>query len=308
MSSAVRLWIGSPMARIACAKLSTEWCARHVAGVEMHLRGAVVVARDEAEQNFGEEAPLLRPEPAHDAEIDRDQPAVVVDEQIARMHVGVEEAVAQRMAQETSGSPRGRAAGRSRPLASSAARSRERRAVDPFEREHFARGAVPVHGRNAEIRILAGVLAPSRTARPLRAANPSRSPPSGASVATTSTRRRRRASAEMLSPLRAAKKKASRSALKRRSMPGRSTFTATGLRAPSDRRPRRGAPARSRRPPPAGRRMRIDRRQRLAEARLRPPPPPRPAGTAPSCPADFPDRARTPCRPRPAASPGTARA
>ena len=25
MSSAVRLWIGSPMARIACAKLSTEW-------------------------------------------------------------------------------------------------------------------------------------------------------------------------------------------------------------------------------------------------------------------------------------------
>ncbi len=26
MSSAVRLWIGSPMARIAWAKLSTEWC------------------------------------------------------------------------------------------------------------------------------------------------------------------------------------------------------------------------------------------------------------------------------------------
>jgi hypothetical protein len=26
MSSATRLWIGSPMARIACAKFSTEWC------------------------------------------------------------------------------------------------------------------------------------------------------------------------------------------------------------------------------------------------------------------------------------------
>ena len=43
---------------------------------------------------LGEEQPLLRPEPAHDAEIDRDQPALRVDEQIARMHVGVKEAVA----------------------------------------------------------------------------------------------------------------------------------------------------------------------------------------------------------------------
>ena len=68
--------------------------ARHVAGVEMDLRGALIVARDEAEQDFGEEAALLRAEPAHDAEVDRDQPAVGVDEQIAGMHVGVEEAVA----------------------------------------------------------------------------------------------------------------------------------------------------------------------------------------------------------------------
>ena len=38
----------------------------------------------------------------------------------------------------------------------------ERRAVDPFEREHVARGAVPVDRRHAEIRIVLGVLAPSR--------------------------------------------------------------------------------------------------------------------------------------------------
>ena len=67
----------------------------------MHLRRAVIIARDEAEQNLGEEAPLLRPEPPHDAEVDGDQPAVVVDEQIARMHVGVKKAVAQSVAQET---------------------------------------------------------------------------------------------------------------------------------------------------------------------------------------------------------------
>jgi hypothetical protein len=48
---------------------------RHIAGLEMHLGDAAIVAGDEAEQDLGEEAPLLRAEPAHDAEIDRDEPA-----------------------------------------------------------------------------------------------------------------------------------------------------------------------------------------------------------------------------------------
>ena len=74
--------------------------ARHVAGLEMHFGDAQVVARDEAVEDFGEEAPLLLAEPAGDAEIDRDDRAVGLDEQIARMHVGMEEAVAQRVAQE----------------------------------------------------------------------------------------------------------------------------------------------------------------------------------------------------------------
>ena len=75
--------------------------ARHIAGLEMHFGDAAIVARDEAQQNFGEEAPLLQAEPAHDAEIDRHQPAGIVEEQIAGMHVGMEEAVAQRVTQET---------------------------------------------------------------------------------------------------------------------------------------------------------------------------------------------------------------
>ena len=41
-----------------------------------------------------------RLEPAHDAEIDGDDVAVIVDEQVPLMHVGVEEAVAERMAEE----------------------------------------------------------------------------------------------------------------------------------------------------------------------------------------------------------------
>ena len=73
---------------------------RHIAGLEMHFGDAAIVAGDEAQQDLGEEAPLLHAEPAHDAEINRDQPAGIVEEQIAGMHVGMEEAVAQRVAQK----------------------------------------------------------------------------------------------------------------------------------------------------------------------------------------------------------------
>ena len=192
----------------------------------------MIVAGDEAEQDFGEEAPLLRPEPAHDAEIDRDQPAVVVDEQIARMHVGVEEAVAQRVAQEALDH---RAAERRQVEAFGRERGVvvERRAVDPFQRQHFARGAVPVHRGHAEVGVLARVLRHLRERRGFqaeihldrhRAGERRHHFDRGAAAALPATR---------LSALRAAKKKASRSALKRRSMPGRRIFTATGLRAPS---------------------------------------------------------------------------
>ena len=82
---------------------------------------------------------------------------LVIDEQIARMHVGVEEAVAQSLAQatlnhvaaerrqvETFGSKRGVVV--------------KRRAVDPFQREHLPRRAVPVHRGHAEIGVVARVL------------------------------------------------------------------------------------------------------------------------------------------------------
>ncbi len=125
------------MARIAWAKLSTAWC------------GAV--------EDFGEEPPLLRSEPPHNAEIDRDEPAGIVDEQVARMHVGVEEAVAQRMAQE-------RLQQSAPEMFEVEARGHEARAVgqrrgaDPFEGEHVLGGAVPVDRRDAEIRIVPGVV------------------------------------------------------------------------------------------------------------------------------------------------------
>ncbi len=130
---------------------------RHIAGLEMDLGGAQIIARDEAVQDLGQEATLFRAQPAHDAEIDRDEPAVMVDEQVSGMHVGVEEAVAHGVAQEGLDD----VAAELRQVESPGAQRRlivERRAVDPFEREHVARGAVPVDRGHAEARIVLGVL------------------------------------------------------------------------------------------------------------------------------------------------------
>ncbi len=69
----------------------------------MHLRDAQIVAADEAIEDFRQEPPLGAPEPAHDAEIERDDAAFRVDQEIALMHVGVEEAVAQARAAGTTG-------------------------------------------------------------------------------------------------------------------------------------------------------------------------------------------------------------
>jgi hypothetical protein len=100
MSDDDRPMMGSPMARSAWANRSTSWSARHVARLEVHLGNAPVVAPDEAPQDLGQEAPLLDAQPAHDAVVHGDQVVVAVDEQVALVHVGMEEAVAHGVAQE----------------------------------------------------------------------------------------------------------------------------------------------------------------------------------------------------------------
>ena len=131
--------------------------AGHIAGLEMHLGHAAVVAGDEAEQDLRQEAPLLQAEPAHDAAIDGDEPALAVDEQVPRMHVGMEEAVADRMLQEglddIAGETGKIVAGRSQALDIG-----EAHALDPFVDQHLARRELPVRLRHAEIGIVPGVL------------------------------------------------------------------------------------------------------------------------------------------------------
>ncbi len=146
MVSAGWPWIGSPMARIAWAKAATLCVRRHVAGLEMHLGDAKIVAGDEAVEDFREEAALLLAEPPGDAEIDGDDGAVRLDEQVAGMHVGVEEAVAQRVAQERLDEVGG---DRLQVVAGGAQRLDvgQLDAVDPVHGEHVAAGALPVDRR-----------------------------------------------------------------------------------------------------------------------------------------------------------------
>jgi hypothetical protein len=59
-----------------------------------------VVAANEAVENLGKEPAFLRPDAAHDAEIHGDKAALAVDEEVSLMHVGMEKAVAQCVAQE----------------------------------------------------------------------------------------------------------------------------------------------------------------------------------------------------------------
>ena len=73
---------------------------RHEAHLEMHFGHALVIARNEAAQSLGQEPPHARVQPPHDAEIDRAQSPLGIDEQVSRVHVGVEETVAQRLCQE----------------------------------------------------------------------------------------------------------------------------------------------------------------------------------------------------------------
>src|SRR5260370_8597437 len=109
----------------------------------MQLGVAGIVGGDEAKQNFGQETSLLLTEPAHNAEIDGNEAAGIVEEKVAGMHVGMKKAVAQRVAQETLD----HLAAELRQIDLRLRKTRmiaQRNAVDPFHRQPIVRGAVPV--------------------------------------------------------------------------------------------------------------------------------------------------------------------
>ncbi len=73
---------------------------RHPAGVDVRLRDAPVVAVEERDEVLREVVAIPVAERAHDAEVERDVAPVRRDEDVAGVHVGVEEPVAERLAEE----------------------------------------------------------------------------------------------------------------------------------------------------------------------------------------------------------------
>ncbi len=85
------------------------------------------------------------------------KPSLGIDEQIARVHVGMEEAVAQSVTQKALD----HLAAEVGQIVTGRDESGlivQPRAVDPFEGEHITRSAIPIDRRNVEVGILAGVL------------------------------------------------------------------------------------------------------------------------------------------------------
>ena len=99
--------IGSPTERSAWAKALGVAVARDVAGLEVHLGDALVVAAQEADQDLGVDPAGVGVDPAHDAEVERDERAVGPELEVALVHVGVEEAVAERVGEEGLDDPLG---------------------------------------------------------------------------------------------------------------------------------------------------------------------------------------------------------
>ncbi len=128
-------------------------CVRHVAGLEMNLGNPQVVAANETVEDFSQESTLLAPQPTHDPKIHGDDMTFLVDEKIALMHIGVEEAVAQRCAQKCLNQSAGKGL-RIKPKRDQTVRVGQGHPVDPFHRHHLAGGAAPVHHRRANVWII----------------------------------------------------------------------------------------------------------------------------------------------------------
>ena len=92
--------IGSPIGAHRLREGLDGMLRRHEGEFVMQLRHLAVIALQETGQSSGHEPAHARIQPPHDAEIHRRQPPLRIDEQVAGMHVGMKETVAQRLGQE----------------------------------------------------------------------------------------------------------------------------------------------------------------------------------------------------------------
>ena len=224
---------GSQTTRISALELVDARVGRHPARLDVRGRDAVVVAAEEGEEILREIALVLLGERAHDPEIDGDVLAVVRridgDEDVPRMHVGVEVGVAEHLREEELD------AGARQPLQVDAgfdaacppARSGCRSsAPSPSPRWRRSPSAPPAPAAAANT----GNCGAAASSWPPRASGRARRASVFSNSATTSRGRRRRPSDHSFSIERRAGVHAGRCPFRsRRRCPGRSTLTATGV-------------------------------------------------------------------------------
>ena len=85
--------VGSPNGAQCGRKFIDIVIVGHILRLEMDFGDTAVIAGGQAIENFRQPQTRLPIDPPHDAEINRSNAAIGGDEQIALMHVGVEEAL-----------------------------------------------------------------------------------------------------------------------------------------------------------------------------------------------------------------------
>ena len=123
----------------------------------MNLGHTAIVGLEETQQYIGQIVAGVAVEPSHDAEIDRDQHAVLTHEQVARVHVGVKETVLEHLAEK------GRR-GSANDALQVMLRCHERVDVihrdagDPLGRQDASTGALPVDPGHSVSRVVLKIL------------------------------------------------------------------------------------------------------------------------------------------------------
>ena len=130
---------------------------RHESEFVVQLRHLAIIALQKARQRAGHEAAHAGVQPPHNAEIHRYQPTLRVDKQIAGMHVGMEEAVAQRLCEKAAHHQHRHLFGVA-PGSGDGGGVAERNAVDPFAGQNIGGCARPVDVRHAEFGFAFGAL------------------------------------------------------------------------------------------------------------------------------------------------------
>src|SRR5690606_6263130 len=139
-------------------ELDDERAARHPAGIDVQRSHAAIIPPKEREEVLREVMLIAYVERAHDAEIDGDVARPLrarhVDEDVARMHVGVKEIVPEDLREEDLDAVLGEAFD-VRPAAAKLLHVADRDAADSLHRQHVGAAVIPEdRGHVQELRAL----------------------------------------------------------------------------------------------------------------------------------------------------------